>query len=526
MNTKVFEAGVHGEVIPAGWDKVPGHGTRSELLASRRGKQRPHMSFDLDKDGFVSQYDFKISHAFDKDKDNRLNTAEKKNALNYLKDTNPKRYYEKGGEDRPETAPMNTRDVLRTPQGTVRPTTRTELKTLRRENDTKALEAANTVARAKIDAEFRAKLKDVQPNYAGGGPGRVWSVIQDERKKQNREDIGLTRIPQPVNKARPPPPELGYSMSPANKTRSGMMKANADGLWQSLQTSLKETSTYFKPAQQKLQEREDASFVERELAPKGASREDLLQSRRDNMVSEMDTLFGAEKVYEPNQWTRMEPESRPGFWTLSSGYDASPMFATQSSWRQEKQFWKRKLPEGGPAPPVLRHPSDYVRLKTATINDDISAHIQTRTPPQLRAQTTYSKARQDPSIRKKTGEDANDSSPEATMACDIRALAAPLYSSFSMDGTFNPPRLPKARPYTSQPTSASPFLPGSPQSRAASRRAARADRTLSPPRQLPLPPSVADTLAAAPAVRGLATLSLSARTATVRSGGFQRMLEP
>lgn len=41
----------------------------------------PDPSFDIDGDGFVSQKDFKISHYFDKDNDGRLNTQEKKNAL-------------------------------------------------------------------------------------------------------------------------------------------------------------------------------------------------------------------------------------------------------------------------------------------------------------------------------------------------------------------------------------------------------------------------------------------------------------
>ena len=42
----------------------------------------PDPSFDLDGDGFVSQKDFKVGHYFDKDKDGRLNTSERANALN------------------------------------------------------------------------------------------------------------------------------------------------------------------------------------------------------------------------------------------------------------------------------------------------------------------------------------------------------------------------------------------------------------------------------------------------------------
>lgn len=45
----------------------------------------PHISFDLDGDGIVGNRDLVISKLFDKDGDGRLNTGERKNALDGIK---------------------------------------------------------------------------------------------------------------------------------------------------------------------------------------------------------------------------------------------------------------------------------------------------------------------------------------------------------------------------------------------------------------------------------------------------------
>lgn len=45
----------------------------------------PHISYDLDGDGFVGGRDYVIAKQFDKDLDGRLNTQEKKNAMEAVK---------------------------------------------------------------------------------------------------------------------------------------------------------------------------------------------------------------------------------------------------------------------------------------------------------------------------------------------------------------------------------------------------------------------------------------------------------
>jgi hypothetical protein len=44
----------------------------------------PHISYDLDGDGYVGGRDLVIAKYFDKDEDGRLNTAEKADAIKAL----------------------------------------------------------------------------------------------------------------------------------------------------------------------------------------------------------------------------------------------------------------------------------------------------------------------------------------------------------------------------------------------------------------------------------------------------------
>ena len=59
--------------------------TRTRLLEERRKKKLPDISFDLDGDGVVGDRDYVISTRFDQDLDGRLNTSERRTAMNALK---------------------------------------------------------------------------------------------------------------------------------------------------------------------------------------------------------------------------------------------------------------------------------------------------------------------------------------------------------------------------------------------------------------------------------------------------------
>jgi hypothetical protein len=55
------------------------------LIEKRKTMNIPHISYDLDGDGFVGGRDYVIAKQFDKDQDGGLNTTEKKNALDAIK---------------------------------------------------------------------------------------------------------------------------------------------------------------------------------------------------------------------------------------------------------------------------------------------------------------------------------------------------------------------------------------------------------------------------------------------------------
>ena len=64
--------------IPEWWSKpgVPEElkQTKTKLTEFRRQEKVPHISYDLDGDGFVGGRDYVIAKQFDKDGDGRLNT--------------------------------------------------------------------------------------------------------------------------------------------------------------------------------------------------------------------------------------------------------------------------------------------------------------------------------------------------------------------------------------------------------------------------------------------------------------------
>jgi hypothetical protein len=63
--------------------------TKTKLELNRRADKIPHISYDLDGDGFVGGRDYVIAKQFDKDGDGRLNTNEKKAALTAVKEVTP-----------------------------------------------------------------------------------------------------------------------------------------------------------------------------------------------------------------------------------------------------------------------------------------------------------------------------------------------------------------------------------------------------------------------------------------------------
>ena len=70
--------------IPNEWatrTNESGAASRQELINIRKSSRIPDISYDLDKDGYVGDQDYFIAKLYDKDKDGKLNEAERKAAL-------------------------------------------------------------------------------------------------------------------------------------------------------------------------------------------------------------------------------------------------------------------------------------------------------------------------------------------------------------------------------------------------------------------------------------------------------------
>lgn len=72
---------LHGVKIPRVWTQAVPHATRSSLRAERRVNLRPHSSFDVDGDGFVSQDDYRIAKQHDVDRNGTLSEKEREVAI-------------------------------------------------------------------------------------------------------------------------------------------------------------------------------------------------------------------------------------------------------------------------------------------------------------------------------------------------------------------------------------------------------------------------------------------------------------
>ena len=79
----------HYNRIPEWWSR-PGQTedqtkTRTKLHDQRRKERIPHISYDLDGDGYVGGKDYVVAKQFDKDGDGKLDAEERKAALEALK---------------------------------------------------------------------------------------------------------------------------------------------------------------------------------------------------------------------------------------------------------------------------------------------------------------------------------------------------------------------------------------------------------------------------------------------------------
>lgn len=456
-----YSVDVLGHVpVPNHWDRDPAFHSRSELQKSRPNGIRPHISYDLDGDGFVSQKDYKVSSTIDNEKKGFLTDSERIAAKNAIRSVDPSRFVL--GEARPSTAPLSEHQST-----TSSFKTRSALLHHRKVADRPGQDAHLMRERSKQREIFMEHLSECQPIVNSGPATRpMRSEIAAEIKRESRAHVGLTRDVEPINPARTfkalsrgegvvdDLPGIGYQSSPPINTRSELLRSRKQGLVKDLEQTVSHYLVNFRSQSTRLQEREDAAFVRREMVSQGASRAEMLAQRKSSMVEDMNAAF-AETLHSVPQgnseFATMHPSERPAFWTLTAGYRASPTFSSACTQRIVACAGRnQKNLEEIPPNPQLQDESHYhTRHKTseATVAD----HVHKLRPwlDKEPGHTIKPRAKEDPSIRKSKGDSfGTDTSPESSSnkqqaILEQRELAMPLFSSFSQSQAFDPKPIPR-----------------------------------------------------------------------------------
>ena len=302
-----YDRNKFGRSVPRGWDNVPKISSRAELMAQRRRDKIPDSTFDLDGDGCVSKEDYTISLRNDKNKDGRLDTAERKTALAEVEAGRPQAKFD---QLRPITAPHLVRsDSTGWPQRnlpTEEPPTRSKLlETRRKELVTKNhkgyLKYEEAVAKVqpawKKSEEYQlcqSKAAETQP------PQKIRSVEQEALKQSKRLHAGLTATMHTLNPDRvaldpvahvsgcawyEDPKSaalLGYRDAPKYPTRSSLQNDRRTTRLDQLEESVRRVAPTFKNMRMRLEERENAEFLKAKIAlsdPNNRVRSDLTRTR-------------------------------------------------------------------------------------------------------------------------------------------------------------------------------------------------------------------------------------------------------
>jgi len=478
-----YDRSKFGRSVPHGWDNKPAITSRAELMAKRRSAMIPDNTFDLDGDGCVSKEDYTISLRNDKDRDGRLNTAERKQALSELEAGRPAAKF---AALRPITAPEFVRlDSTGWPQTglpkEVPPTRTALLETRRKELVTKNhkgyLKYEEAMAKKqpawKKSEEYQlcqTKAIEALP------PKKVRSDEIESQKQDKRKFAGLTATMRTLNPDRtaldpsahisgctwyedPKQGEfLGYRENPQFPTRGSLVDDRRTSMLDNLEESVRRVGPTFKTMRMRLEDRENSEFLKAKLAledPNNRVRSDLTRTRRENNVTQLIGMWGNDPEPPMNDARRATPNSRIPFWTLKDRYKDQPEEQSNMSLTQSRKWFKR-VPEkylapepkiwgkGGPVDPYTRphtrkDPKQDTMAQKVTIQSTSVSDIDPKLkgPYMPRAATRPEIRTEDPSLNAST----NYLTDAAVDTLNRRARDMPMFSSFSPDYVFKPQNL-------------------------------------------------------------------------------------
>mmetsp|Transcript_59448 Transcript_59448/g.140549 ORF Transcript_59448/g.140549 Transcript_59448/m.140549 type:complete len:702 (-) Transcript_59448:148-2253(-) len=478
-----YSSRVQGAAIPRGWDLAPKQKTLTELVAMRRKAFIPDISFDLDGDGIVSREDWTASIKADRDKDGRLNTAERAHAEAIVKGKAP---FDLFKELRPITAPTRfdpvgwpvyhkqEDDML----------TRTLLLEERRhemveENHANHLRneaiAQAHVPAWKMSSEFSQCRLQAAANLP---PKKVRTVEMENEKQAVRLAVGLEATMTSLNPARllldpvsHPSGQvryedqreftlMGYRTEAPFATKSQLLDYRRQSNLENLEESVQRVGPTFRNETQRLEARDNAYFLQAQLAlqnPENKVRSNLMQTRREDSVKQLIDMWGPEQRPPTNAATRAKPSERTAFWALDESYRPDPAHNSSVRLRQSHK-WFKKVPEyflsegpkvwgeGGPADPYNRKVFSKA-AKESVLDAKIGGGGQ---PEDRGAYIPRPPAKEEIRVNVKTPDPNRLSvTMEAQDAQEARELSLPLYSSFTPENVYQPRPLARSRPHSS-----------------------------------------------------------------------------
>lgn len=486
----VYDQKKLGTVVPNDWDRDPRHRTRTHLLNARKSAMFPDPTFDLDGDGIVSREDLALSLRHDLDKDHRLNTPEKREAVRELREQDPKIKFE---SLRPITAPHRLHHpaspLYGEAEGGGAQGTRTGLQERRRKEaleHNRAGYGRHEEALAKHVPPWSSSLQHQECVASSGGAEGAKKVRSEQLeaiKRDTRLAAGLTATMTSLNPARTSLDPvahtsgqvryedqhqftlLGYRDAPPYHTRTALQNMRHSTMLSELEAGVKLVEGTFKTSLERLKEREDQAFLEGQVAmsdPSNRVRSQLLQSRRHHNANHLISLWGRQQEPVINAIRAVSPSSRPPFWTLKDEYNPQPASQSNLDLTQSHK-WYKKVPEyylkeapriwgeGGKVDPYERphhrtHGNDA--LNSQTIAEKITTSGSTINMVDASMRGAYVPR---PVVRPEIRRDDPGSvkvpeylTEEAKLAEDHRILSIPLYSSFSPGQVFGPVSLPSA----------------------------------------------------------------------------------
>jgi len=330
--------------------------SKTELIEKRRLDKIPDKSYDLDGDGFVGGRDYVISKRFDVDKDGKLNTNEKRQAMEAIKNNVESEYVwnlENQGVGKPcrtlqkrgkilelenflpvsDSYPQHPIHEFQPESGTL-----TELKEKRRQ-DTKKFVEEKTILWEKhnptqvIVESVKTNSNSIKPKFTS------MKQIKNEKERLARDKLGLTD--KTDIKVTDKDPSLAYVNDPEIRTKGDLRERLRQ---ENYELSKKILSRKHMDEIERLKFREDEIFDMCYYGGEGKTYKKLKEERKQEMCDYNLKVFSNQTIgvhgHELPKFA--DSEEYREYWKFKDGWTANPEVQSQTELLENQKYWKKR----------------------------------------------------------------------------------------------------------------------------------------------------------------------------------------